>query len=244
MLFSRRKRATAVEPEVAHPNVLSNGDSPAAPPADIPVEGSAGPGAHPTIAAPITAAAPPAVPPADWTTDPAGTEGGGAPEGPDPVGRRDADDDLDRFFAALRQVVEDARERLPLDSDDVEDDALDDAESEDEPASTGSGVALSVEAAGTTELAPSTAELVASLEEDRDRWRERAIVWRERAMGADLLVKTLNEHMSDLKVNLDDLRAAMQAMAGARRSNERTAALPPAPSPRRSVIDRLLDPGT
>jgi hypothetical protein len=66
--------------------------------------------------------------------------------------------------------------------------------------------------AASTELELSTEELVAALEADRDMWRERAVVWRERAIGADMLVKALNEHMSDLQVNLDDLRVAMRAL--------------------------------
>ena len=49
------------------------------------------------------------------------------------------------------------------------------------------------------------------MEADRDLWRERAVVWRA-AMGADMLVKTLNADMSDLQINLEDLRLAMRVM--------------------------------
>ena len=82
--------------------------------------------------------------------------------------------------------------------------------------------------ASSTELAPSTAELVASLEADRDLWRERAVVWRERAMGADMLVKALNAHMSDLQINLEDLRLAMRVLANEGAWHRRS----PAPSSR------------
>jgi hypothetical protein len=93
------------------------------------------------------------------------------------------------------------------------------------------------------ELAPTTSELISSLEADRDLWRERAVVWRERAMGADMLIKTLNGHMSDLKINLDDLRLAMRV-----RSREGVDALEPraelpAPGPRWNGLDRYLEPG-
>ena len=140
-------------------------------------------------------------------------------------GDETGDADLDRFFAALRQVVHDARERLPVEADQP-----------DDPDPTAAVRARSPGAAParrhgaecrrrrqwfrrnstrvtTTELAPTTAELVDSLEADRDLWRERAIVWRERAMGADMLVKTLNAHMSDLQINLEDLRMAMRVMS-------------------------------
>jgi hypothetical protein len=217
MLFSRRKRATAVEPEFAHADARSNGDSPADPSADTPPTEPV----EPVESVETGGGAPPAQ-----------ADGNGGP------------DDLEQFFAALRRVVADARAGLPLVWAVADEGALDDAEPADEAELIGTGVALSVEAASTTELAPSTAELIASLEEDRDRWRERAIVWRERAMGADLLVKTLNEHMSDLKINLDDLRAAMQAVTDGRSSARPTAALPLAPPPRRSMLDRLLDPGS
>ena len=98
--------------------------------------------------------------------------------------------------------------------------------------------------ASTTELAPSTSELIASLEADRDLWRERAVVWRERAMGADMLVKTLNAHMSDLQINLEDLRLAMRVMSANTPVPPEPRAELPAQTPRRSGIDRFLDPGT
>lgn len=112
--------------------------------------------------------------------------------------------DLDQFFDALRQVVRDVRERLPLAADDAADDAV---PSQVDPV-------VVTPPAPTTELVPTTAELVASLEADRDLWRERAVVWRERALGADQLVKALNSHLSDLSLNLDDLRLAMRVLGG------------------------------
>ncbi len=95
----------------------------------------------------------------------------------------------------------------------------------------------------TTELAPSTSELISSLEADRDLWRERAVVWRERAMGADMLVKTLNAHMSDLQINLEDLRLAMRVMSANTPVPPEPRAELPAQTPRRSGIDRFLEPG-
>jgi hypothetical protein len=117
-------------------------------------------------------------------------------------------DDLDKFFAALRQVVHDARTQV----------ALDEPEADGVVLSTHAGPTpdaperSDMPSASATELAPSTAELMASLEADRDLWRERAVVWRERAMGADILVKALNAHMSDLQINLEDLRLAMRVL--------------------------------
>ena len=58
----------------------------------------------------VPVAAPSAAPtPADISESPAGM--------PLAPGDETGDADLDRFFAALRQVVHDARERLPLESD-------------------------------------------------------------------------------------------------------------------------------
>jgi len=143
-------------------------------------------------------------------------------------------DDLDQFFAALRQVVHDARAQLAV--DDSQPGGVDHApQSADPPdaarlAPSAGDVVLDRDPtvsttpafAASTELAPSNEELVASLQADRDVWRERAIAWRERAMGADMLVKALNAHMSDLQINLEDLRLAMRV-----RGNE--GAAPPAP---------------
>jgi hypothetical protein len=150
-------------------------------------------------------------------------------------------------------VVHDARERLPLDSDrpdasELVTDAREasqqaDAAAADAAASTGTMVPTRPDPVTTTELAPSTSELIASLEADRDLWRERAVVWRERAMGADMLVKTLNAHMSDLQINLEDLRLAMRVMSANTPVPPEPRAELPAQTPRRSGIDRLLDPG-
>jgi hypothetical protein len=170
-------------------------------------------------------------------------------------GDETGDADLDRFFAALRQVVHDARERLPLESD--RPDAPDlvthvpEHEQSQQDAGVAAGAATSAgtmvptrpDPATTTELAPSTAELIASLEADRDLWRERAVVWRERAMGADMLVKTLNAHMSDLQINLEDLRLAMRVMSANTPVPPEPRAELPAQAPRRSGVDRFLEPG-
>ncbi len=232
MLFSRRKHATAVEPATpaespvagASPD-LNDTASPAAaapgspPNSDITSPGTPGPPTVPVAAPPV--APPPPPPGSSMSIGP-----GPAPDEESPAPDEESGDtDLDRFFAALRQVVHDAREALPVE-------AQPDTETEVMPASTGpaaqetsgdpSGslmptrrdpVAGGAPASMTTELAPSTAELVSSLEADRDLWRERAVVWRERAMGADMLVKALNEHMSDLQVNLEDLRMAMRFLS-------------------------------
>ena len=157
--------------------------------------------------------------------------------------------DLNEFFAALRHIVDDSLARLPLESDRLEPQQLDEAEqlvrdieADREPLSpaghdgapaalarrpengiarrdahTGEMVAPTDGHASppSTELAPSTAELIAALEADRDRWRERAVVWRERAMGADLVVKSLNDHMADLRDNLEDFRMVIRAMSSA-----------------------------
>ena len=141
--------------------------------------------------------------------------------GSPPASGGDADD-LDKFFAALRQVVHDAREQISVDEPQPDPIAPAPQSIRTFDASTAGDAVQSVPAppgastpafASSTELAPSTAELVASLEADRDLWRERAVVWRERAMGADMLVKALNEHMSDLQINLEDLRLAMRVLA-------------------------------
>jgi len=145
-------------------------------------------------------------------------------------------DDLDQFFAALRQVVHDAREQVA--PDERGDDVLppttptgEDTPSTAPPGGAADADAPNVAIAGTSivpaELAPSTAELIASLEADRDLWRERAVVWRERALGADMLVKALNSHMSDLQFNLEDLRIAMRVLADeTTTTSEPQAALP------------------
>jgi hypothetical protein len=166
-------------------------------------------------------------------------------------GDETGDADLDRFFAALRQVVHDARERLPLESDRPAPPELipDASEPQQADAPAAGAVASTVTMVPTrpdpvtTELAPSTSELIASLEADRDLWRERAVVWRERAMGADMLVKTLNAHMSDLQINLEDLRLAMRVMSANTPVPPEPRAELPAQAPRRSGIDRFLEPG-
>lgn len=150
------------------------------------------------------------------------------PAGPEPgvqaQGDERAVDDLDQFFAALRQVVHDAREQVALDEsrpgavdtppptrgDPGRQVAASGGEallSRPDPGASNTSAGASV-----TELAPSTAELIASVEADRDLWRERAVVWRERAMGADMLIKALNAHMSDLQISLEDLRFAMRVL--------------------------------
>ena len=121
MLFSRRKRATAVEPEASTASVHSNGAAPdvgldEAPTVEVPPVFIDPLESFPTVATPATGAltVPVAAPgAAPSVADP--------PEGPAGMplapGDETGDADLDRFFAALRQVVHDARERLPLESD-------------------------------------------------------------------------------------------------------------------------------
>jgi hypothetical protein len=266
MLFSRRKRATAVEPAALEASVQSNGAAPdvaldEAPTVEVPPVFTDPLHPLPTVvtsatgAPTVPVAAPGAAPtPADLPEGSAGM--------PLAPGDETGDADLDRFFAALRQVVHDARERLPLESDrlgapnlvpDVPDPGQtqhDDGTAAEGATSPGTMVRTRPDpvtttelASTTTELAPSTAELIASLEADRDLWRERAVVWRERAMGADMLVKTLNAHMSDLQINLEDLRLAMRVMSANTPVPPEPRAELPAQTPRRSGIDRFLDPG-
>jgi hypothetical protein len=291
MLFSRRKRATAVEPvkpavaKVSEPlpEVGSNDQlaSPT-PRSDGRADGRAGGDAP-------SARAAPANDPTDWVLDAASpmpiAGAAGAPTVPVAAPRASApapdanaggsgpapdeesgDTDLDRFFAALRQVVHDARERVVLDRDGEPANGA--AATEDprrtpapEPApatapaaagatrSAGAVVPTQAhpvngtESAPSPELAPTTSELIASLEADRDLWRERAVVWRERAMGADMLVKTLNAHMSDLKINLEDLRLAMRVLDREAVDAPEPRAELPAPGSRWSGVDRYLEPG-
>jgi hypothetical protein len=267
MLFSRRKRATAVEPTAPAASVHANGAAPdVALDEDPTLEGpplfadpldplqtvvTSGTGA-PTVAVAAPSATPsPSDPPEGLS---------GIPLAP---GDETGDADLDQFFAALRQVVHDARERLPLESDrldapDVGADTPDHGPMPPDDSTIAKGAttvgtmvptrpdpvaATDLAPTTTTELAPSTAELIASLEADRDLWRERAVVWRERAMGADMLVKTLNAHMSDLQINLEDLRLAMRVMSANTPVPPEPRAELPAQTPRRSGIDRLLEPG-
>ena len=263
MLFSRRKRATAVEPEAPVASVHPNGAAPdvaldEAPTVEVPPVFTDSLDPLPTVvtsatgAPTVPVAAPSAAPtPADLSEGPAGM--------PLAPGDETGDADLDRFFAALRQVVHDARERLPLESD-----RLGAPELVPDPGADAAGrrhYSRGRDVAGDDgpdaprprhhdgprvdhELAPSTSELIASLEADRDLWRERAVVWRERAMGADMLVKTLNAHMSDLQINLEDLRLAMRVMSANTPVPPEPRAELPAQTPRRSGIDRFLDPGT
>ena len=121
MLFSRRKRATAVEPEAPVASVHSNGAAPdvapdEAPTVEVPPVYTDSLDPLPTVvtsatvASTVPVAAPsPSPTPADRSEGPAGM--------PLAPGDETGDADLDRFFAALRQVVHDARERLPLESD-------------------------------------------------------------------------------------------------------------------------------
>jgi hypothetical protein len=172
-----------------------------------------------------------------------------APDAPVP-GEPATGGDLDQFFEALRQVVRDARERLPL----VEDHLVgaDDTVAGpvvDPSRSTGADVVpshldpvIASAPASSTELAPTTAELVASLEADRDLWRERAVVWRERALGADQLVKALNSHLSDLNVNLDDLRLAIRVLSGETSETPEPRGELPAGA-RLNSVDRYVEPG-
>jgi hypothetical protein len=302
MLFSRRKRPTAVEPAAAEASVRSNGDAPDEP-SEIPtleIPGVATPGVDRSDPEPATALSvgpvPPSPPPAATPEEPPATEApvtglpstprvapppslatddiGLPAEGSSPETGEVTSDDLERFFAALRQVVQDARDRLPLEHEPLDTEAEPEAKAESESRvddDTDSDTATEFQLAdaageavgdapddvegdapppGTivatqagTEVAPSTAELIASLEADRDRWRERAVVWRERAMGADLLVKTLNAHMSDLQVNLEDLRAAMRMLGNARNAPDDPPAITGPTPPNRGVITRFLESG-
>jgi hypothetical protein len=257
MLFSRRKPATAVEPEASPASVHSNGAAPdvgldEAPTVEVPPVFTDPIESFPTVATQATGAL--TVPVAAPSAAPSIAD---PPEGsvgmPLAPGDQTGDADLDQFFAALRQVVHDARERLPLESDRPETpeliaDAREPSQQADAPAagaavSTGTIVPTRPDPVATTELAPSTSELIASLEADRDLWRERAVVWRERAMGADMLVKTLNAHMSDLQINLEDLRLAMRVMSANTPVPPEPRAELPAQAPRRAGTDRMLDPG-
>jgi hypothetical protein len=206
----------------------------------------AGPSGSPTVSvAPLRVAD-------DPIADGARTADDVAPDG------ESAETDLDRFFAALRQVVHDARERVVLDGD--REDLAPPTSGSSTPtapprastrtsgtASHGTVVPTRPDPVNGTvaapELAPSTSELISSLQADRDLWRERAVVWRERAMGADMLVKTLNAHMSDLQVNLEDLRLAMRVLSKDAIAGSGPRAELPAPSPRWSGLDRYLEPG-
>ncbi len=223
MLFSRRKRATAVEPVAPDASANSNGAA-----ADN------GRSDTPTVQVPDAIVA---------TSDAPATAVPFAP------GEETGDADLDRFFAVLRQVVHDAREQVPLESD-----PLDTAEpatldvpgsrqvhqDDERPMTAAVAVPTQPEHASTTELAPSNAELVSLLEDDRDRWRERAVVWRERAMGSDQMVKALNAHMSDLQLIVEDLRMVLRAKTG-------NGSVGPAPRPQLSAETPQRDalgPGT
>lgn len=251
MLFSRRKRGTRVEPVVPETSAPANGAAPVDTRNETPsVDASAAPGAvgdaTTTVATPANGM--PTVPVAASSATPTSDDVDDRPEGL-PLARGDetGDADLDRFFAALRQVVHDARERVPLDTADV---AADEPESgrmqddaDDGAMSAGTMVPTRPDPFTTTELAPSTAELIASLEDDRNLWRERAVVWRERALGADMMVKALNAHMSDLRFNVEDLRMAMRAMSANSPGRPEPRAELPAQSPRRSGLDLSLEPG-
>jgi hypothetical protein len=264
MLFSRRKRATAVGPSASSTSPSSNGAA-----VDDAVDEISSVDLTPMAAdfddtpatVVTTASGVPTVLVTAPTTTPSPTEGlesfDGARLAP---GDETGDADLDRFFAALRQVVRETREQLPLESDQFDepetvvhafergptqpDDAGTDATAAGAMVVTNRDPATSTDlASSTTELAPTTAELIASLEEDRDRWRERAVVWRERAMGADMLVKSLNAHNSDLHINLEDLRMALRVMG----SNNQIAPEPRAaladPTARQGALDRFTAPG-
>jgi hypothetical protein len=52
---------------------------------------------------------------------------------------------------------------------------------------------------------------LAALESDRDSWQERAVIWRERALASLALARELQDHIDDLRANIDDLRLATQA---------------------------------
>jgi hypothetical protein len=278
MRLSRRKRASAVEPtqptsslslrpEVARPTTPE--------PTALPPDGttpaitlpSALPAASNERGLPDAAPGPaPLSPPDGPTPSPLEHTGLTATTAPDAGADADADADLDRFFAALRQVVHDARERLPLEREPVVEsisvvdapapiDDRADSVDVDDAASTAvtpwihaaGGVvvapgAVAADVSTAAELAPSTAELVAGLEADRDLWRERAIVWRERAMGADVLVKTLNAHLSDLQINLEDLRSAMRMLEAGSPAPEPLGELP-AGGDEWDGLDRYLDSG-
>lgn len=250
MRLSRRKRASANEPtpvtsspDDRSSNLDPKAAVPHAPPPETPTPATSLPSAIPGT----TDTSPPPSPSGSMSDDGSRfpvvdppSPGQPFPEhlartgGPVPAGASPADADLDRFFEALRQVVHDARERLPDEREPVvegapADDALSAGDDSAEPAAVGATLDSStswnpvggamvpaqdavVPDISSAELAPSTAELVANLEADRDVWRERAIVWRERAIGANVLVKTLNAHLCDLQVNLEDLRMALRIL--------------------------------
>ncbi len=121
MLFSRRKRATAVEPEAPAASVQSNGAAPdpaldEAPTVEVPPVYTDPLDPLPTVVTSATGL--PTVPVAALSSTSAPTDSPDGPVGmPLAPGDETGDADLDRFFAALRQVVHDARERLPLESD-------------------------------------------------------------------------------------------------------------------------------
>jgi hypothetical protein len=268
MRFSRRKPARAPEP-------ATNGSGPAR----VAVEDTAAwegpePGAPDVTSTPTDA--PPDPAPIHRAPAPTATTASGAPTVPVPAPSSappastpptglpevNSDTDLDRFFAALRQVVHDAREQVTESGEPRPGhEATEPMPVPGPTAAPASPVAdaradatelvpaRSDAVAGATpvapaELAPTTAELIASLEADRDLWRERAVVWRERAMGADMLVKTLNAHMSDLQINLEDLRLAMRVLGNEGTDVREPRGQLPAPRPTWSGLDHFLDPGT
>ena len=274
MLFSRRKRAAAAASAPASNGTAPPGDAEAGGQTDDAVVGALLPTRPPTVAPSVdsltaadTAPQPvisiePVVSPAPLPSVAPPSIDVGVPPSP---GEEPGVADLDEFFAALRQVVDDSLARMPLESDRPEPQPFDEAEPlESDP----EAVAEHLDQAGadgapggpaghpehaigpgedhpgemvlstngsqlSTELAPTTAELIAALEADRDRWRERAIVWRERAMGADMLVNSLNDHMAALRVNLEDLRMAIRVMSsatpGSKSASETRPAVAPSP---------------
>jgi hypothetical protein len=69
---------------------------------------------------------------------------------------------------------------------------------------------------------------IAGVEEDRDHWRERAVLWRERALAAELVAKMLQRNLDDLRAHIEDLR-----------DHARTS---PAPPSRTKVVNALYAP--
>jgi hypothetical protein len=52
----------------------------------------------------------------------------------------------------------------------------------------------------------SSFEIFDHLAEDRDHWRERAVLWHERAIAAELAARMLQRNLDDLRAHIQDLR--------------------------------------
>jgi hypothetical protein len=88
-------------------------------------------------------------------------------------------------------------------------------------------------------LAAGSVDGDASLETERDKWRERAVIWRERALAAELIAQQQGAHLDDVKENLEDIRLAMRGLVDQKAV---PAASRPLPQPAwKAYVVRLLD---